>query len=136
MPVTESKIKEGTLTLDGVDHSCQPTSVKITPGYEEEGDALETLCGDLLSPDTTRSDTLAITAVQDFTDVAGLVNFSWLNDLEHVPFVWAPRGAEGPTYSGTVEVRALEVGGDVGKRLSTEAEWKVDGKAIRAEPAP
>lgn len=129
MPVTESKIKEGTLTLGGVDHSCQPINVRITPGYNEEGDRVETLCGDTLSPDTTRNDTLNITAVQDFTDPAGLIAYSWEHDLEKVPFVWMPTGAGGMGYSGTVEIRAIEVGGDIAKRNTSEVAWAVDGAA-------
>lgn len=134
-PVTESKIKEGVLTLGdpAVDFSCQPTNVRIEPTYAEDGDRAEVLCGTVLSPDTTRTDTLAMSAIQDFEDAAGLVNYSWEHDLEKVPFTWQPTGATGPTYSGTVEVRALTVGGDVNKRLSSDATWTIDGKAIRAE---
>lgn len=129
MPPVESKIKDGQLLLgpDGIDQldvSCQPTNVRIVPGYDEEGDRLEVLCGDVLEPDTTRTDTLAFTAVQDFTDPDGLVAYSWAHELERVPFIWRPRGVGSIEYTGTVEVRALEVGGDVNKRLTNEAEWK------------
>lgn len=126
MPVTESKIKSGTLTVGGVAFSCQPTNVRVTPSHDESGDPLEVLCGDVLSPDTTRSDTLSITAVQDFTDAAGFQRFSWDNDGDAVPFVW-DTGSGGPTFTGTVKVRALEVGGDVNKRLTVDAEWPCVG---------
>lgn len=138
MPVTESKMKNGTLTLGaapGTDFACQASNVKITPEYDEEGDRLEVLCGDVLDPTETRNDKLTIEAVQDFTDVAGFVNYTWLHDLEWVPFTWAPTGATGPSYSGTVKVKAVEVGGEANKRAMTTAEWRVDGKAIRTEAA-
>lgn len=133
--ITESKLKDGKLTLgEGLallDASCQPTNIRIVPGYEEDGDRVEVLCGDVLEPDTTRTNTLAINAIQDFTDPDGLVHYSWDHDLEKVPFVWYPRGEAEPGYGGTVEVRALEVGGDVNKRLTTETEWKIVGDVAR-----
>lgn len=128
MSITESKLKLGRLRFtvgeaDPVDFTCQATNVRITPDHNEDGDAVETLCGDKLTPDTIRSDALNITAIQDFTDVDGFVAFSWDNDLAAVDVAWAPTGVGGPEYTGTVQVRAVEVGGDVNKRLTTDAEW-------------
>jgi hypothetical protein len=136
----ESKPRNGVLSLgatgSAVDFATQSSNVRVTPNYEESGDRLELLDGTVLEPDTTRIDKLTIEAVQDFTDAAGFVNWTWLNDLTLVPFTWQPNGPTGPTYSGNVNVRAVEVGGDVGKRNMTTAEWNLDGKADRAEPAP
>ncbi len=131
--ITESKIKSGTLTLGGVDFAAQATNVKVTPTHDEDGDPVETLSGDQLTPDVTRGNTLALTAIQDFDDVAGFVNYTWANDLETVAFVWRPKGVTGPSYAGNVEVRAVEVGGDVNKRITTEAEWTCEGAVIRTE---
>ena len=127
MPITESKLKSGVLTLDGTDFSCQPTNVRVTPSHSEDGDAVETLCGDELGADLNRSDVLAMTSIQDFTDTAGLQKFSWDNDGTTVPFSWQPQGASGPTFAGNVSVRALEVGGDVNKRLTVDVEWPCVG---------
>lgn len=124
MPPTESKVRNGKLTLDGVDFSCQPTNVRIVPGHDESGDDLEVLCGDALGKDITRSNTLAMTAIQDFTDAAGLVRFSWANDVTWVPFSWQPTADVAQVWTGEVEVRALEVGGEVNRRLTNDAEWK------------
>lgn len=135
MPITESKIKSGLLTFDpdgagagaALDFSCQPTNVRITPNHDEDGDPIETLCGDSLGADETRTDTLAITAIQDFTDSAGFQRFSWEHDGEAMPFTWQPTGASGPTFAGSVKVRAVEVGGDVNKRLTVDVEWPCVG---------
>lgn len=132
--ITESKLKSGVLTFDPdgagagtpLDFSCQPTNVRITPNHDEDGDPLETLCGDTLGADETRTDTLSITAVQDFTDAAGFQRFSWENDGTVMPFTWTPN-ADGPTFSGQVKVRAVEVGGDVNKRLTVDIEWPCIG---------
>jgi len=137
--IVESRNKSGTLTLGtGTPKSfaCQATNVRISPQHEETDDALETLCGDELPAAKKRTDVLGIVAVQDFSDPAGFVAFTWENDLASVPFTWAPN-ATGPTYAGTVEVLALEVGGDVGVRLTTEAEWNIVGPVVVTyTPAP
>jgi hypothetical protein len=130
---TESKVNNGSLTLGGTEFATQASNVRITPTYDEDGDALPMLDGGELTADVIRGNTLAITAVQDFTDAAGFVNYTWLNDLELVPFVWKPTGPTGPTYSGNVEVRAVEVGGDVKKRLTSDAEWTCSGPVNRTE---
>ena len=129
MPIQEDKLKNGTLTLDGVEFAAQASTVEVEPTHDEDGDPLETLDGSQLAPDVTRGNTLKITAVQDFTDVAGFVAFTWDNDLATVPFVWKPNVA-GPTYSGNVEVRAVKVGGEVNKRITTEAEWTCEGPVV------
>jgi hypothetical protein len=140
MTITESKLKTGTLTFTiapdpAVSFECQATNVRITPSYDSSGDALETLCGDTLAEDETRSDALNITAIQDFTDPDGFVAWSWEHDLESAVVAWLPTGVTGPTYAGTVKVKAVEVGGDVNKRLTTDAEWAFAGKATYT-PAP
>lgn len=135
MAVTESKIKSGTLTIGGESFSCQPTNVRVVPKFDESGDVVETLCGDVLGADETESHTLNITAVQDFTDPAGLQRYSWEHSGQSVPFVWST-GADGVSFAGTVKVRALEVGGDVNKRLTVDAEWPCVGVPVPTWPDP
>lgn len=139
MAATDSRHRSGTLTLGdapAVAFACQATNVRITPTHEEDGDRTEVLCGDVLPPVKSRTDVLAIVAVQDFTDPDGFIAYTWTNDLAQVPFTWAPAGAAGPTYAGTVEVLAVEVGGDVGVRLTTETEWNVVGPVDVTYPEP
>ena len=135
MSITESKNKGGTLTLGpepGTPFACQATNVKITPNHDETGEPVETLCGDTTGSIMTRTDTLGITAIQDFDDPDGFVAFTWNNDTQRVPFTWQPSPSS-PTYSGVVQVLAVEVGGDVAARLTTEAEWPVVG-AVTVTP--
>jgi hypothetical protein len=127
MPVTESKLRTGVLTIGGTDYAAQATSVQVRPAHDTTGDPLELLDGSVLPASTTRTDTLVITAVQDFTDPAGLLAYTWAHDLQAVPFTWSPRGATGESFTGTVEVRALPVGGEVNRRLTADAEWTCVG---------
>lgn len=132
MAVVESKLKNGSLklgTAPGTEFACQETNVRITPEHNEEGDQTETLCGDVLTPVTTTSWTLNGTAIQDWDGPTGtsIVQYSWANDGLTVPFTWKPN-ATATTFSGNVTVRALELGGDVNTRITTDFAWPLAGK--------
>ena len=134
MPITESKLKSGTLTIEGTSFATQATNITLSPDVDEQGEALEVLSGDTLAPDEKTSWTLGIEAVQDFTSAAGFVEYARTNAGQTVPFSWKPN-ATGPTYTGSVKVRAVEIGGDVNSRLSTSAEWPVSGDITATYPA-
>jgi hypothetical protein len=123
MAIKESKLKNGKLTIGGKEFSTQAQNVKITPSYKDDGEPLETLSGDQIASSTTRTDTLTIDAIQDFTDPMGFQTFCWDNDQKEIAFTWTPTSAATPSWSGTLQVRAVEVGGDVNKRISTSAEF-------------
>lgn len=127
MAVTDSRNKGGTLTLDATEFAKQMTAVTLTPATEQDGDDLETLDGStILAPEDTTW-TLDLGGIQDFTDPAGFVEFSRANAGEEVAFSWAPNGATGPSYAGTVKVRPVPIGGEVATRLTTTASWPVVG---------
>lgn len=132
--ITESKLKVGKLTLGGtgtpvvggVEFACQATNIRIAPTFNEEGDEVETLCGDKLSPDTKTTWNLQGTSIQDFDNPAGFVQYTWENNLAKTPFSWQPN-ENATIVSGTVEIRAVEMGGDVNARLTTDFDWPLQG---------
>jgi hypothetical protein len=135
MPTTESKVRKGLLQLEGAtpatweEFSCQPTNVSIVPDTTtNQGDELEVLCGDkLTSADSdTRSATLNIEAVQDFTNATGFQAYSWMHDGEKRRFRWSPTSDVADQWEGTISVRATEVGGEVGTRLTTSVDWTIN----------
>lgn len=136
--ITSSRVKEGTLTLgpDPTPHdfSCQPSNIRLTPTTETE-DPLETLCGDIATGPGTTSWVLQGTAVSDFDDPEGFVQHCFDHDGEQVPFSWAPN-AIGGTWSGELFVQAVEIGGDVNTRLTTDFSFAVVSKPIYTPPAP
>jgi hypothetical protein len=132
MPITESKVRRGTLTLDAVPFATQATNVRLVPKTSEVGDTLEVLSGDTETPDEETGWTLVVEAVQDFDDPEGIVNFSMTNAGEIIAYSWKPNDvASSVTYSGTVKVRPVEIGGDVGSRVTTSLEW-----ACQQAPTP
>jgi len=132
MAVVESKLKTGSLklgTAPGTEFGCQETNVRITPEHNESGDPTETLCGDVLTAATTVTWTLNGTAIQDWDAPGGvsIVQYSWAHDGETVPFTWKPN-AGATTFTGNVTIRALELGGDVNTRITTDFAWPLAGK--------
>ena len=127
--IEDSRLSGGTLTVDGHSFEKQMTSVELTPSTDTEGDPVEVLSGAKIEADEVTSWELSLGAIQDFEDVAGFVEFARANKGEIVTFSWKPNaGASGPTYDGSVRVRAVAIGGDVAKRLPTEAKWPVVGE--------
>lgn len=137
MPITESRLKSGTLTLDAVAFATQATNVRLTPDTDAVGDPLEVLSGDTITAEDETSWSLVIEAVQDFdaSALASFVHFCFDNAGEIVPYSWKPN-ADSPTYSGSIRVRPVEIGGDVNARLTTSAEFPCTGKPVRTPDAP
>lgn len=130
MAIVESKLKTGVLAFGGttpIDFSCQATNVRLVPSHDSTGDEVETLCGDTLAADTKTTWALAGTSIQDFNDPQGFILWAFTNNLTNVPFTWQPNPTAG-TWSGTVQVKALELGGDVNARLTSDWEFAITGQ--------
>ena len=140
MAVNESRLKTGTLTLGGAagvggtEFACQQTNVRVTPSHDETGDEVETLCGDKLAPDVKTSWSLAGTSIQDFDSPDGFVQYSVEHNLEVVEYSWKPNVGTFEV-TGTVQVRAVEIGGDVNTRLTTDFEWPCQDDPVFTWPA-
>lgn len=134
---TVSKQKNGVFTLtapngEPVAFQCQQRNVRIVPPEVGDDAIEEVLDGTPLeSEDQEKPWKLAFTAVQDFTNDEGFIVYSWDHQNEVNTFTWQPVGPTGPTYTGSVKVSALTVGGDINKRLDSEAEWPCTGKPVR-----
>ena len=129
MPITESRVVTGVLTIDSVAFASQITNVSLVPSVATEGDPIEVLSGDKIAADEVVSWALVFTAIQDFNDEDGIVNYALENSGDTVAFTFTPDHVpdvtDGVTYSGTTKVRPLTIGGGVNVRLLTEASWAV-----------
>ena len=136
MTVIESRLKSGVLTLKTTGGSastyqaaCQSTNVRIVPGVENDNeDSVEVLCGDTITGASSSkpADVLAVTAIQDFTDPAGFIAFTWAHRGETVEFTWKPNGTAAQTWAGTLTIdKPYEVGGEVNARLTADIEWPI-----------
>lgn len=135
MTIVESRVRKGVLTFGAdptpSDFSCQPTNVRVTPNYEDDGDPLETLCGDTAPAGKKESWVLAGTSIQDFDDPTGFLSYCFDNRMTTVPFSWQPNIEGAAVWSGNVVIVALEEGGDVNTRVTTDFEFDVSGDILR-----
>jgi hypothetical protein len=133
MAIVDSRERRGSLKIADatgalVDHSCQPTAVRIVPATETGGgEQLEVLCGDTASDAVggARTVNMEITAISDFEDPDGLVAHSWVDDGQTRQFEFNPTGNAQDLWEGTVVLQAIPVGGTVGERLTETATWVV-----------
>jgi hypothetical protein len=133
MTITESRVKDGTLTLGtapGSEFGCQVTNVRINSSYSDDGDSVETLCGDQI-PAGRKLDgrSLAGTFIQDWTNAtSSFVDYCWDNDLQVVDFSYVPNSdTPGTTLTGKcrIEVPAETYGGDVNTRITSDFEFAI-----------
>jgi hypothetical protein len=92
------------------------------------GNELEVLCGEKLTDAGDAASfaaNLVITAIQDFTNAAGLVAKSWKDNGKTVPFEWQSTSQAADKWTGKVVVQAVEVGGEVGQRITTPVSWTI-----------
>lgn len=127
------RVRKGSFTLGTLTHSCLPTTISIQPSNttgSAAGDNLEVLCGGSLPPESGGSAgdltaNLVITALQDFIFPDGLIAQSWKENGNTLDFTWSPTADAQDQWRGKVRVQALEVGGEVGSRLTTSVSWEI-----------
>lgn len=139
MPPTDSRLGPGTLTIGELTETgCQMSNVRLTPEHSEE-EGVPVLCDPDPVPTFKTKWTLNGTAIQDF-ELAAATGFQEYcrasNGLEK-PFTWVPNtnygGATKVQYSGTVQIRAVEIGGEIGKQITTEFSMPVKGDPVRVD---
>lgn len=142
MTVNTMTMGPGTLTLGDVGDvkslSSQVTNVRITPNVDT-GDPINVLSGESVPGDRDETWTLAGTLVQDLgAGVAGadsIVEWLFTNAGETMPFTFVPSTAKGRQITGDVTVEAVEIGGDVKSKPTSDFEWQVSGRPAIAAAA-
>lgn len=134
MAPVDSRLGPGTLTIGTTMTSagCQASNVKLVPEYDEE-DGTATLCEPKPAPLLTEKWKLTGTAIQDWQEDDGFVEFCRTNAMTEQAFEWTPNTSYDPlvVYSGTCQVRAIEFGGDVAKQNTSDWEFSLVGDLVR-----
>ena len=137
--MTDSRQGPGLLhigdAVTGVDVETQASAVKLTPTVNST-DGTPTLAVPEPAPETDVAWALNVSAIQDFEDPAGFVNFLMDNALAELPFDWTPVTGQAPKFTGTVQVVPIEVGGDVGVQVVTDVELPLVGAPVRDDSPP
>src|SRR6187401_732883 len=116
-------------TAPGTDYSCQVQSMGVIPN-KDEGDTIQTLCGDSVPGSIVYDFTLEGTILQDLAIATGLVKFTWTNKGVAVPFEFTPSTAAITKVTGTVIVDPLSIGtsdGAIGDVLTSDFSWACVG---------
>jgi len=137
-------VSPGTLTIGATtlltDFSSQVTSCKLTPSVDN-GDPINVLSGEQVPGDRTESFTLDGTFLQDFGKAGSGTNTSkteWLftHRGQTMPFVFTPTTSRGRQITGNLVVEAVDIGGDVQTKPTSDFSFIVVGAPALADVAP
>ena len=136
-------VSPGTLTIgattDLTDFSSQVTSCKLTPAVDN-GDPINVLSGEQVPGDRTESFTLDGTFLQDFGKKSGGTASSkteWLftHRGQSMPFVFIPTTSRARTIAGTLVVEAIDIGGDVQTKPTSDFSFLIIGAPVLGDVA-
>ena len=124
----------GTLTLgDAGDIAAQVTNMRVEWAESTTStDDVPTLDGGAIvgESSTSYAATLAGNVVQDI-DANGLVEYTWANKGDEVPFTFVPSTAAGRSVTGVVRVGPITLGGDVKDRTPrSDISWPCVGDPV------
>lgn len=108
-----------------LDFAPRATKAAIT-WKEKATDDTVVLSGDVMDGNTTYDATLELTVFQDDLTTGGLVDYSWAQRGQVVPFTFTPYEG-GRSVTGNVKVSPLDIGGDVDKKNTADMKWACVG---------
>ena len=137
--VTDSRLGPGVLELGATpnDYAMQVANVRLEPAHEES-EQRGTL-GKPERPATVKTKwNLVGTLVQDWEldDPDGALEYLRIHNLEEVPFTWVPSDTHGKQYTGTVQLRAVVIGGDIDVETTADFSFPVIGDPVRGTCRP
>lgn len=133
---TDTRLGPGTLKLGSplVDYGAQISNVSLEPS-QDSSDGTPTLGDPDPLPEVSESWVLKGSAIQDFEDEAGFVNYCADHALTVVPFEWVPNTDAGTKWTGDVLVTSIPIGGDVTVQNTSDFEFAVQGTPTRVAGA-
>ena len=128
MATNDTRQSQGFLKFGAtpVEFGCQITACAIVPSVDTT-DSVEVLCGDKVGGGSTTNDNLEFTLISDYgaSAATSLQAYSWANRGATVDFEWQPTSDAAVVWTGTVEVQALQVGGEVGSQVTVSGTWPI-----------
>jgi len=131
MPVIDSRLGPGTLVLGASDDfSLQVSSCSLTPSTNET-DGTPTLAAPDPAVEVDFEWTLSGDVISDWTDDEGFVNYCMDNAGTEVEFTFTPLTSAGVEYSGDLQVRPVQIGGDVAVQSVVSFEFPLTAAPTR-----
>lgn len=136
MSLHNRRLKVITLDLDGTNFECQVKSWTLN-NNTDDGDKIYTYCPSGESIEEVDPDySLSLTFYSDWT-ADGVSDFLWANDGEDITFQLDHHPdivGEHVRWTGTLRVKAPNVGGDRGDTEETEVELQIIGTPVYSRP--
>ncbi|MGP9788246.1 hypothetical protein ACT3UD_18395 [Glutamicibacter sp. 287] len=133
MAVETITVGAGQLTIGAVsdltNFSSQTTSVKLVPSVDQ-GDSIAVLSGESVAGDRTESFNLEGTILQDLGATESKTEWLFEHRGETHAFEFVPSTAKGKKITGSLVVEAVEIGGDVGTKPTSDFEFLVVGEPV------
>lgn len=139
MTINSTKVGPGVLSINALAFSaqCASAELQVTENVDST-DAVPVLSGETLAQQDTAtySYQLVVTFLQDLGQPAasGIVAFSWANAGQNKAFIYTPNNAASAgskTWTGTLRVVPLNVGGDVGNQAAqSQVTFQVIGTPV------
>jgi hypothetical protein len=135
MAVNTITVGAGSLTIGAstalVNFSGQVTSCRLVPSVDQ-GDNIAVLSGESVAGDRTESWTLEGTLLQDFGTANGTTEKLFtMRGATHV-FEFIPNTAKGKKITGSLVVEAIEIGGDVNTKPTSDFTFTLVGTPVIA----
>lgn len=131
MAVKTITIGAGTLTLgeSGTlrDFSSQVTACRLEPSVNK-GDPTNVLSGEQAPGDRSETFVLAGTILQDFGEADAVVEFCFTNRGTEMPFEFIPNTTKGRKVTGRCVVEAVNIGGDVKTKPTSDFSFDLVGE--------
>lgn len=123
--------EEGSLT----NFESQVTACRLVPSVEN-GDPINVLSGEQAPGDRSESFTLRGSLLQDFGRADGIDLTAWCFEHrgETMPFTFTPSTSRGKSVTGQLTVEAIEIGGDVKTKPTSDFEWSLVGAPTIESP--
>lgn len=133
MAVNTITVGAGSLTIGAttalVNFSGQVTACRLVPSVDQ-GDNIAVLSGESVAGDRTESWTLEGTVLQDFGTASGTTEKLFtMRGQTHV-FEFIPNTAKGKKITGSLVVEAIEIGGDVNTKPTSDFTFTIVGAPV------
>ena len=138
MAVNTITIGAGSLSIGAAgeltNFSGQITSARLVPSIDQ-GDSITVLSGESVSGDRSESFTLEGTLLQDFGTTDSTTEWLFTERGETHVFEFIPNTAKGRKITGSLVVEAVEVGGDVTTKATSDFTFVLVGAPVFAAVA-
>ena len=131
MAVNTLTMGPGTLTIGSAANltqfASQVTECVLKPKVDND-DPINVLSGEQVAGDRTESFSLEGSFLQDFGSLGSTTEWLFQHRGETHPFTFTPNTVAGKAIVGSLQVEAIEIGGDARSKPTSDFEFQVIGE--------